>query len=97
MQGKAQHISVLLDEPATITSFGIEFQGGFVGTNCSVILEDSAGQRLHVELFYPDDVNGKQKFTLIRPIGNAVKLRVNFGGSTDFFGRIIVYNFEVYV
>lgn len=96
LQGTPQHISVLFDEPTTITAFGIQFQGGFVGKDCLVVLEDSTGKKLQSEPFYPDDINAKQTFTLTKPVGNAVKLRVNFKGSTDFFGRIIVYNFEVY-
>lgn len=87
---------MLFDEPTTISAFAIQFQGGFVGKDCSVVLEDDAGKKLHTEPFYPDDINAKQTFTLTKPVGNAVKLRVNFKGSTDFFGRIIIYNFEVY-
>lgn len=86
----------MLDEPKTIAAFGIQFQGGFVGKDCNVILEDTTGKTLQNEPFYPDDINAKQIFNLTKPVSNAVKIRVNFKGSTDFFGRIIVYNFEIY-
>lgn len=96
MQGTPQHISVLLDEPLTVRALVMQFQGGFVGKDCSVVLEDSTGKQIHNEPFYPDDVNAKQIFTLSSVVPNAVKVRVNFKGSTDFFGRIIVYSYELY-
>lgn len=95
-QGTPQHISVLLDDPLTVRAVVMQFQGGFVGKDCTVVIEDGQGQLLHNEPFYPDDVNAKQIFTLSSVVANAKKVRVNFKGSTDFFGRIIVYSYELY-
>lgn len=94
-QGALQWIVVAFEEDIKITSFGFQFQGGFAGKNCSVTLEDNSGKTLHEQPFYPDDINAKQSFSLSASVENVRKIKFSFEGSTDFFGRIIVYNLEL--
>lgn len=87
---------ISLEEETTINSFAFQFQGGFAGKNCLVTLEDKSGQNIHDEHFYPDDINAKQTFSLSSAVENVRKMKFSFEGSTDFFGRIIVYNLELH-
>lgn len=48
-----------------------------------------------VEAFYPEDTNNLQRFNLMNKI-KAKTLKFVFNQSTDFFGRIIIYNLSLY-
>jgi hypothetical protein len=85
----------------------LTFQGGFVGTRCSVDLrvnqKDSSSSGWHtLTRIYPEDVNRRQSFEL-KPEGEVQSLVENgvesiklmFEESSDFFGRITVYDLEV--
>lgn len=103
-----QSISISLNEPLDAnnlkqSSLAVKFQGGFVGSVCHLTLENSEGEAVHNASFYPDDINDRQVFPLIDPsrsdaedneCKNVVKIRILFEKSTDFFGRIIIYNLE---
>lgn len=91
-----QWIHIVFEEEIKVTSFTFQFQGGFAGKNCSITLEDKSGAILHEQQFYPDDINAKQTFNLSSTTGNVRKVKFSFEGSTDFFGRIIVYNLELH-
>lgn len=67
----------------------MQFQGGFVGQECVVeLLIEGLG--IMSEPFYPEDNNLLQNFTLSQP--QEVKyVRFVFGKSTDFYGRLIIY------
>lgn len=95
-QGTPQHIALLLNPAVTVSALSIQFQGGFAGKDCTMTLESEDGRPLHSEPFYPDDINAKQLFRLQSPVELVTKVRVLFKGSTDFFGRIIVYGFELF-
>jgi len=78
------------------------FQGGFVGTRCVVQIPppDGAKDWQILTNIYPEDVNRRQVFDL-KPIG-AVDLERGFTGlrllfeeSSDFFGRITVYDLKM--
>lgn len=82
----------------------ITFQGGFVGTKCSVNVRkdsDSTGWETFTHI-YPEDVNRRQIFDL-QPEGDAQSLAENgvesiklvFEESSDFFGRIIIYCMKI--
>lgn len=96
LQGALQWILITFDEVITIKSFSFQFQGGFAGKNCSVSLEDQSGNVVNEQLFYPDDINAKQTFDLSSTVESVKKVKFSFEGSTDFFGRIIVYNLELH-
>lgn len=95
-KGTPQHIALLLNPAVTVSALSIQFQGGFAGKDCTIALEAADGRPLHSESFYPDDINAKQLFQLQAPVEQVSKVRVLFKGSTDFFGRIIVYGFELF-
>ena len=47
--------------------------------------------------FFPDDSNKLQSFSIDDAKNfEAIKFRVLFGSSTDFFGRITIYSLELY-
>ncbi|KAJ6637451.1 Nuclear receptor 2C2-associated protein [Pseudolycoriella hygida] len=95
-QGASQWIVVAFEEDVKISSFAFQFQGGFAGKNCSLALEDKDGKLLHEQNFYPDDINAKQTFNISSVLENVREVKFSFDGSTDFFGRIIVYNLELH-
>lgn len=72
-----------------------QFQGGFVGKCGKIDLYDTSGQQIHTQMFYPSDINQFQKFNLLQTIENISKVKVTFNESTDFFGRIIIYKFDL--
>lgn len=41
------------------------------------------------------DINDKQCFPLTEPAEGRV-FKITFGSSTDFYGRVTIYSFEVY-
>lgn len=89
-------------EPLDLTStqLSIKFQGGFVGSEMSVSLDDSTSQNIYKKCFYPDDINDMQIFQLdsdaaSSPVNNVKKLSIVFEKSSDFFGRIIIYHMEL--
>lgn len=80
--------------------FEIQFQGGFVGLNCVLQLyknhpSNNSTPDSEFQDFYPEDINSPQKYILKDPV--SVKfLRLIFNCSSDFYGRVIVYRFNVF-
>lgn len=82
----------------------ITFQGGFVGTRCSVEVPSKNAEGGKVEWepwtsIYPEDVNRMQTFELSneeRVKDGIQRLRLVFQESSDFFGRITVYDLQLY-
>ncbi|XP_046399168.1 nuclear receptor 2C2-associated protein [Ischnura elegans] len=93
-QGSPQWISIELQHRAHLTAFEIQFQGGFVGVNCSLELKDDGESISTTEDFYPEDVNSLQRFSLKNP-RTAKEVKLVFNQSTDFYGRIVVYKLDV--
>lgn len=68
-----------------------------------VSIEDSNSQNIYKKCFYPDDINDMQTFKLNdnaemldgKSLENVKKLSILFEKSSDFFGRIIIYHFEL--
>lgn len=81
----------------------LTFQGGFVGTRCSLeIRDDSSGgegkpQWRAWTTMFPEDVNRKQIFELPSESlqGGVDGLKLVFEESSDFFGRITVYDLQL--
>jgi hypothetical protein len=82
----------------------ITFQGGFVGTRCALQVaaheEDTTTKRTWLTLtrIYPENVNKTQTFTLPPDLGlekGVQSLKLVFEESSDFFGRIVVYNLKL--
>ena len=70
------------------------FQGGFVGKNCwiEVVPEAATGFEKHQD-FDPEDSNKLQKFSFTPVTCKSIK--IVFGESTDFYGRITVYQLNL--
>ncbi|XP_011630231.1 nuclear receptor 2C2-associated protein [Pogonomyrmex barbatus] len=93
--GTPQWVVIIYEKEHTLSSFKIEFQGGFVGKNCHVEAGNDRKELTIVESFYPKDKNGLQYFLLKNHV-TAKIFKFVFNESTDFFGRIIIYNFLLY-
>lgn len=91
--GTPQWIIINFEQECEVNSFGIEFQGGFVGKNCHLEIGDKNNEFL--KSFYPEDTNTLQKFYLKTPV-KAKLFKFVFNESTDFFGRIIIYKLALY-
>jgi len=91
-QGSPQWVSLEFEQPVTVSSFALQFQGGFVGKECEVEVEGST----KVMDFYPEDSNKIQTFYLKERMNNLKKIRIAFNSSTDFYGRITLYKLELF-
>jgi len=93
--GMPQWVLISFEEECNISSFEVEFQGGFAGKNCHIEAGNDRTQLTIIESFYPKDKNNLQRFILKNQI-KAKIFKFVFKESTDFFGRIIIYNFSLY-
>jgi len=79
----------------------ITFQGGFVGTRCSLQFPSPAsGDWEVVAKVFPEDNNRPQIFTRTPNTpgaldGGVEKLKLTFEESSDFFGRITIYDLRL--
>ncbi len=86
------------DEPICPVSISLTFQGGFVGKVCQLlgVSEQSTDEKEYVSVttFWPEDVNTKQTFSL--PCDDSQqkwkRLKLVFEESTDFYGRVTLYD-----
>lgn len=70
------------------------FQGGFVGTECDLImLSEYDEDKKVVGTIFPEDINDLQVFKLPEtiPILSTHRFQLQFKKSSDFYGRITVY------
>ncbi len=82
----------------------LTFQGGFVGTKCSVevlLVGAEKGQWRKWSSIFPEDVNRKQTFDLAPSEqdladGNVESVKLVFEESSDFFGRVTVYDLQIW-
>lgn len=98
-QGSPQFIIMDFKKGVVPTELSFTFQGGFVGTNCSVYgtPPGDAEQQKLCEI-YPEDVNTEQRFqldALPASVPSIQMLEIRFDSSTDFYGRVTVYNLNV--
>lgn len=100
-QGTPQYIQLQFPARVIPKHVSITFQGGFVGTKCAVeVLPPSSAQEWqpHTHVF-PEDVNRKQTFELVpseTTSGGVTGLRLVFEESSDFFGRVTIYDFQLH-
>lgn len=88
------HQQIEFEEPRLVEELQLMFQGGFAGKNCSIEVcrDQQTGFEKHQD-FYPEDSNKLQVFPI-----NPVKcsgIKIVFGESTDFYGRITVYQLKL--
>ncbi|KAF7347528.1 Nuclear receptor 2C2-associated protein [Mycena venus] len=107
-QGLPQYVQLGFPEPVIPETVHLTFQGGFVGTRCAVKIPVSSegsetGNNWHTLIYiFPGDINNRQEFSLQTESNVAVisggidKLRLEFEESSDFFGRITLYDLKLY-
>ncbi|GBE77243.1 galactose-binding domain-like protein [Sparassis latifolia] len=101
-QGTPQSIQLSFPSPVIPRKIALTFQGGFVGTRCSVqVLPSQIGLEKpkwqSYSQIFPEDVNRRQNFDLpVELLQNGVEsLKLVFEESSDFFGRITVYDLQL--
>ncbi|OSD00819.1 galactose-binding like protein [Trametes coccinea BRFM310] len=104
-QGTPQYIQLIFPAPVMPKRVDITFQGGFVGTRCTVEVlpcDSRDGESIWRTLarIFPEDVNRKQTFELTSTDpeldkGGIESMKVVFEESSDFFGRVTVYDLRV--
>jgi hypothetical protein len=70
------------------------FQGGFVGQEGTVSVSEDGEAYTECAAIHPEDDNSLQAFAV--SASGCKFLRIDFQGSTDFYGRITIYRFEAY-
>lgn len=96
-QGQPQWIQMNFESPQSAENLNIliQFQGGFCGKDCLVELSLN-GNKVDEMPFYPDDTNSSQNFAFkLSTVKIFDGMKFLFQKSTDFFGRIIVYNLDL--
>jgi hypothetical protein len=94
-QGLPQYIQLAFSSPVIPRRISLTFQGGFVGTTCAVFTRSQdATSWQELTRIYPEDVNRAQMFDLTA--GEPVQgIKLVFEESSDFFGRITVYDLMI--
>jgi len=103
LQGLPQFVQLGFIHPVLPKRLLITFQGGFVGTRCAVCIPSEEGGKKDwktLTTVYPEDVNRRQIFDLIpskadQMSGGVLSLKLIFEDSSDFFGRITVYDLRL--
>ncbi|KIJ53614.1 hypothetical protein M422DRAFT_58483 [Sphaerobolus stellatus SS14] len=95
-QGTPQFVQLTFEQPVIPQKLSTIFQGGFVGTRCAIHVQakDEDTWSLLTHLF-PEDVNRRQDFDLPQfpeNISSVVQIKLIFEESSDFFGRITIYD-----
>jgi len=96
-QGSPQWVKIEFSdgEPVEVAQLELMFQGGFAGKTCWLerLAADSEKYEKVTDL-YPEDTNKLQKFPL-PTTAKSKAFKVVFADSTDFFGRITVYQMKL--
>ena len=71
------------------------FQGGFVGKETVLMGQDRDGKWGDIDTFLCLDINDEQVFSVSGLNVTLSRLRLVFRKSTDFFGRITIYNLDI--
>ena len=86
----------------TITGIRLQFQGGFAGRECELGILSNGTEQAQIEVtvtplpfkFSAEDDNSLQEFQ-VNDLLKGTHFYLNFSSSTDFYGRIILYNFDI--
>lgn len=102
LKGLPQFIQLGFEDRILPKRLSITFQGGFVGTRCVLFTFDDANKKewQAFTTVYPEDVNRRQIFDLLPDQPEVFKegimaLKLVFEDSSDFFGRITVYDLKI--
>jgi len=101
-QGLPQFIQLDFPNRVIPKRLSIVFQGGFVGRRCAVCISGTdSNTAWHIlSHIYPEDVNRRQSFDLVPNQPELLErgvssVRLVFEESSDFFGRITVYDLKL--
>ncbi|KAL7469944.1 hypothetical protein ACHAXS_010181, partial [Conticribra weissflogii] len=100
------YYEIYFQQPVNVREVRIQFQGGFVGTECTVfkknhnIGNNDGGEWEEFEDLFIDPVESSEVQVFSAEEGDSAEycsaLRIEFERSTDFYGRIVIYSFEVW-
>ncbi|KAF0700128.1 Aste57867_9316 [Aphanomyces stellatus] len=97
-QGSPQQVWLTFHRAVNLRQLQVMFQGGFVGEDVALWVTTAAEPTFHVlppaEPIHFGDSNALQ-FVDVSCDG-ATQLRLHFGRSTDFYGRVTIYQLHVY-
>ncbi|CAM9922705.1 unnamed protein product, partial [Ectocarpus fasciculatus] len=98
-QGSPQTVTIDFGRKVRLHHMDVMFQGGFVGKDPIMACGESLKELVPCETFDPADTNDIQTFQIqaqgeVGPI-TARYLKIEFHSSTDFYGRITIYQFKV--
>nr|CAH8870266.1 unnamed protein product [Trichobilharzia regenti] len=91
--GSPQWIHLELHEVHRLTTFRIQFQGGFSSTEVIIEGWDGDEKDKYTFLVYPEDNSSLQSFNVQLP-RKCCNYRFVFNKSSDLYGRIIIYHLE---
>ncbi|KAG7448516.1 uncharacterized protein BT62DRAFT_929603 [Guyanagaster necrorhizus] len=95
-QGLPQFVQLSFHATTSPHTLSITFQGGFVATECHLQVPDKTGVWITVQHLYPEDVNRAQEFELDSTKLHEISvLKIVMVASSDFFGRITIYNVQL--
>ncbi|KAG8744259.1 hypothetical protein FRC12_014829 [Ceratobasidium sp. 428] len=103
--GLPQFVELQFSEAVSPAQLALTFQGGFVGTKCTIYglisqSEEAEAQSTPswhiVDKIFPEDINRRQLFALKSSAEELARLKIVFEESSDFFGRITLYNLELF-
>ncbi|NXO08648.1 NR2CA protein, partial [Oriolus oriolus] len=103
-QGTSQWVTLDFPQPVKVSQLHIQFQGGFSSRLCTLEGCRTGEELVKISELYPQDSHAMQisfpRVTMMMEgfqVEETVldKLRITFGSSTDFFGRVVVYHLGV--
>ncbi|NXT28735.1 NR2CA protein, partial [Syrrhaptes paradoxus] len=97
-QGTCQWVTLDFPRTVRVSQLHIQFQGGFSSRLCTLEGCRTGEELVKISELYPADSNAMQispspAFQVEETVLD--KLKVTFGNSTDFFGRVVVYHLGV--
>ena len=96
-QGTPQWIRISFASVKHITKLKLMFQGGFAGKNCWIEVSNGESETFEkLQDIYPEDTNKLQAFDIIQGHVPCKAFKIVFFDSTDFFGRITVYQMKLF-
>ena len=97
-QGTPQWIRISFDGTRHITRLQLMFQGGFVGKTCWLEASENDENEgfKKIQNIYPEDTNKLQTFEISTNGVSCRAFKIIFEDSTDFFGRITIYQMKLY-
>ncbi|NXQ07322.1 NR2CA protein, partial [Vidua macroura] len=97
-QGTSQWVTLDFPRPVKVSQLHIQFQGGFSSRLCTLEGCRTGEELVKISELYPQDSHAMQiSFPRMVMVEETVldKLKITFGSSTDFFGRVVVYHLGV--